>query len=116
MSLDLFVLAPANTPTFEHAMNVVMETQPGVADTTGELEGYAQEVYNAYSDEDWPFAGDPIAEDSFVQLVVAPESWSREVPKLVERAHIRGLVAVDPQWGGEGKLFPVGDPYPVVEE
>jgi hypothetical protein len=71
MSLDLFVLAPANAPTFEHAMNVVMGTQPGVADTTGELEGYAQEVYNGYSDEDWPFAGDPIAEDSFVQLVVA---------------------------------------------
>jgi hypothetical protein len=114
MSLDLFVLAPENVSTFDHAMNVVMETEPGVADTTGELQSYAQEVYDAYSDEDWPFAGDPIVEDSFVQLVVVPESWSQEVPQLVERAHRRGLVAVDPQYGGEGRVFAVGEPYPAA--
>jgi hypothetical protein len=91
-----------------------METEPGVADTTGELGRYAHEVYDAYSDDDWPFAGVPIVEDSFVQLVVTPDAWSQEVPQLVERAHRRGLVAVDPQYGGEGKVFAVGDTYPAA--
>ena len=112
MSLDLFVLGPEDAPTFERAMNVVMGAEPGVADSTDKLESYAREVYDAYSDDDWPFAGDPIVEDSFVQLVVATESWSREVPQLVERAHRGGLVAVDPQFGGAGRLFALGDPDP----
>jgi hypothetical protein len=56
----------------------------------------------------WPFAGDPIVEDGFVQLVVAPDAWEAEVPALVERAHRRGLTAVDPQWE---ELFPPGEPY-----
>jgi hypothetical protein len=43
-----------------------------------------------------------------VQLVVAPDAWEAEVPKLVERAHSRGLTVVDPQLE---KLFPPGKPY-----
>ena len=64
MSLDLFVLAPEDAPTFEHAMNVVMGAEPGVADSTDKLKSYAREVYDPYSDDDWPFAGDPIVEES----------------------------------------------------
>jgi hypothetical protein len=70
-----------------------------------------REVYEAYSDDDWPFAGDPIVDDGFVLLTVAPDAWESQVPSLVERAHRRGLTALDPQWGGEGKLFPPGEPY-----
>jgi hypothetical protein len=97
MSLDLFVLIPSNAASFEQALAVVMEEIPGAPDTSGELEAYANEVYDAYGDDDWPFGGDPIVEDGFVQLVVAPDAWEAEVPKLIERAHRRGLTAVDPQ-------------------
>jgi hypothetical protein len=107
MSLDLFVLTPANAASFDKAIAVVMEETPGTPDDSGELEAYAKEVYDAYGD-DWPFGGDPIVEDGFVQLVVAPDAWEAEVPKLVERAHSRGLTAVDPQLE---KLFPCGKPY-----
>ena len=108
MSLDLFVLTPANASSFQRALAVVMEETPGTPDNSGELEEYAQEVYDAYGDDDWPFGGDPIVEDGFVQLTVAPEAWEAEVPKLVERAHRHGLTAVDPQWE---RLFPPGEPY-----
>ena len=108
MSLDLFVLTPANAASFDHALAIVMEEAPGTPDKAGELEAYAQEVYNAYGDDDWPFGGDPIVEDGFVQLTVAPDAWEAEVPKLVERAHKHGLTALDPQWE---RLFPPGEPY-----
>src|SRR5439155_10854706 len=54
MSLDLFVLTPANAASFDHALAIVMEDAPGTPDKAGELEAYAQEVYNAYGDDDWP--------------------------------------------------------------
>jgi len=108
MSLDLFVLTPANAASFEQALAVVMDEEAGTPDSLGQLEAYAKEVYDAYGDDDWPFAGDPIVEDGFVQLVVAPDAWEAEVPALVERAHRRGLTAVDPQWE---ELFPPGEPY-----
>jgi len=108
VSLDLFVLTPANASSFQQALAVVMEETSGTADSSGELKAYAQEVYDAYGDDDWPFGGDPIVEDSFVQLTVAPDAWEAEVPKLVERAHRHGLTAVDPQWE---RLFPPGEPH-----
>lgn len=111
MSLDLVVLTRANAGSFDQALAVYSEEEPGSPDELGELEAYAEEVYDAYDDDNWPFAGDPIVEDGFVLLTVAPEAWESEVPRLVERAHKRGLVALDPQWGGEGKLFPPGEPY-----
>jgi hypothetical protein len=76
-------------------------------DPPGVLAGWANEVYSAYGDDDWPSGGDPIVEDAFVQLVVAPEAWEAEVPKLVERAHRHGLTVVDPQ---SERLFPFGQP------
>jgi hypothetical protein len=108
MSLDLFVLTPTNATSFEQALAVVMEEAAGIPDSSGQLVAYAQDVYDAYGDDDWPFQGDPIVEDGFVQLVVAPHAWEAEVPRLVERAHRRGLTAVDPQWE---RLFPPGQPY-----
>ena len=108
VSLDLFVLTPANASSFQQALAVVMEETPGTPDNSGELEAYAKEVYDAYGDDDWPFGGDPIVEDGFVQFTVAPDAWETEVPKLVERAHRHGLTAVDPQWE---RLFPPGEPY-----
>jgi hypothetical protein len=108
MSLDLALLPSSNATTYERALGVYSEEDPGIPDESGELVAYAKEVYDAYGDGDWPFAGDPIVEPGFVLLTVNPESWESEVPKLVERAHTRGLVALDPQWE---KLFPPGQPY-----
>ena len=85
--------------------------EPGAQDDSGVLEAYASEVYDAYGDDNWPFGGDPIVDDGFVLLTVAPEAWESEVPRLVESAHRRGLAALDPQWGDEGKLFPPGEAY-----
>ena len=84
-----------------------MEERAGAPDNSGALEAYAREVYDAYEDDDWPFGGDPIVDDAFVQLVVVPQAWEAEVPKLVERAHRHGLTAVDPQ---SETLFPPGQP------
>jgi hypothetical protein len=111
MSLDLVVLTPGNAGSFDQALAVCSEEAAGVPDDSGELEAYATEVYDAYGDDDWPFAGDPIVGDGFVLLTVAPEAWNSQVPSLVERAHRRGLTALDPQWGGDGRLFPPGEPY-----
>ena len=108
MSLDLFVLQPANAASVDQAVAIVMEETPGTPDDSGALAAYAREVYDAYGDDDWPFGGDPIVEDAFVQLVVAPEAWEPEVPKLIERAHRYGLTVVDPQ---SEQLFPPGQPY-----
>jgi hypothetical protein len=83
MSLDLFVLQPGNAASVGQAIAVVMEERLGTPDDSGELAAFAREVYDAYSDDDWPFGGDPIVEDAFVQLVVAAEAWDTEVPKLV---------------------------------
>jgi hypothetical protein len=111
VSLDLAVLTPVNGRSFAQALAVCYEKEAGVPDDSGELEAYATEVYEAYGDDDWPFAGDPIVDDGFVLLTVAPDAWESQVPSLVERAHRRGLTALDPQWGGEGKLFPPAEPY-----
>ena len=66
----------------------------------------------AYVVGDWPFGGDPIFADGFVLLVVIPESWIAEAPKLTAREHARGLVALDPRCE---KLFAPGEDY-VVDE
>src|SRR4051812_16121300 len=112
MSLDLAVLMPQNATTYEQALSIYGEEEVGVPDESGELAAYAKAVYDAYDDTDWPFGGDPIVEPGFVLLTVNHESWDLEVPKLVARAHERGLVVLDPQWE---KLFPPGQPY-VVDE
>jgi hypothetical protein len=62
VSLDLAVLTPANAGSLDQALGVYSEDQAGVPDDTGELEAYATEVYDAYGDDDWPFAGDPNVE------------------------------------------------------
>jgi hypothetical protein len=111
VSLDLAVLTQANAGSFDQALAIYAGEAPGSPDDSGALEGYASEVNNAYGDDNWPFAGDPIVEDGFVLLTVAPDAWTAEVPGLVERAHRRGLAALDPQWGGEGRLFPPGETY-----
>ena len=111
MSLDLVVLSQANAGSFDQALAIYAGEAPGSPDDSGALDAYASEVYNAYDDDNWPFAGDPIIDDGFVLLAVAPEAWMSEVPSLVERAHKRGLAALDPQWGDEGKLFPPGEAY-----
>ena len=111
MSLDLAVLTRANAASFDRAVAVYSEQESGTTAESGELERYAREVYDAYDDDNWPFAGDPIVENGFVLLTVAPEAWESEVPSLVERAHKRDLIVLDPQWAGEGKLFPPGERY-----
>jgi len=111
MSLDLAVLPLANAGSFDQALSIYAGDEPGAPDAAGDLEAYAQEVYDAYGDDNWPFGGDPIVEDGFVLLTVVPEAWGSEVPSLVEWAHKRGLAALDPQWGGEGKLFAPGEAY-----
>ena len=111
MSLDLAVLTPRNAGSFDQALAIYAGEELGLPDESGALEAYAREVYDAYDDDDWPFAGDPIVEDGFVLLTVAPEAWESEVPSLVKRAHERGFAALDPQWGGDGKLFPPGETY-----
>jgi hypothetical protein len=111
MSLDLVVLPLANAGSFDQALAIYAGHESGGPDDAGELEAYAGEVYDAYGDDNWPFGGDPIVDDGFVLLTVAPEAWESEVPSLVERAHKRGLAALDPQWGGEGKLFAPGEAY-----
>lgn len=108
MSLDLAVLRSPNAATYEQALAIYSEEEVGAPDESGELAAYAKEVYDAYGEFDWPFGGDPIVEAGFVLLTVNHESWESEVPKLVERAHRRGLVVLDPQWQ---KLFPPGQPY-----
>lgn len=112
MSLDLAILTPENAATYEQALSVYQEEVTPAPDDSGEAAAYAKEVYDAYGDDDWPFGGNPIVVGGLVLLVVNPESWEAEVPKLVERAHRRGLVALDPQ---EEMLFPPGQPY-VIEE
>jgi hypothetical protein len=57
-----------------------MEKEAGTPDSSGQLEAYAQEVYDTY-DDDWPFEVDPIAEDSFVQVVVARTRGKERCPR-----------------------------------
>jgi hypothetical protein len=45
-------------------------------------------------------------------LTIAREAWEAEVPKLVERAHRRGLVVLGPQ---EERLFRPGDRYAAAD-
>ena len=111
MSLVLVVLTPANATSVEQAGAIYMEETAGTPDDSGQLEAYAKEVYDAYTDDDWPFADDPAVEgECCVHLTVAWEAWVPEVPKLVERAHRRELIVYDPQ---EDMLFRPGEPYVV---
>ena len=59
MSLDLAVLTPANAASVEQARAIYVEETVGTPDDSGQLEAYAREVYDAYTDDDWPFAGGP---------------------------------------------------------
>src|SRR4029077_4072064 len=58
MSLDLFVLTPAGATSFEQALAVVMEEEAGATDSSGQLVAYAQDVYDAYGDDDFPGQSD----------------------------------------------------------
>jgi hypothetical protein len=111
ISLDLVVLTQANARSVDQALAIYAGKPPVGPDDSGALKAYASEVCNAYDDDNWPFGGDPIVDDGFVLLTVAPDGWESEVPSLVERAHRRGLAALDPQWGDEGKLFPPDEAY-----
>jgi hypothetical protein len=112
MSLDLVILPRENADTYEQALHVYWGEGIVVSDGSGDLEAYAQEVYDGYGD-DWPFGGNPIVGDGFVLLTVNPESWESEVPTLVERAHKRGLAVLDPQI--DDGLFPPGRAYTIDE-
>jgi hypothetical protein len=111
MSLDLAVLPSANAGSFDQALAIYAGDEPGAPDEAGKLEAYAREVSDAYGDDNRPVGGDPIVDDGFVLLTIAPEARESEVPSLVQRAHKRGLAVLDPQWGGEGKLFTPGEAY-----
>jgi hypothetical protein len=57
------------------------------------LVAYAKEVFDAYTDDEWPFAGGPDVEgDCCVHMTIAWDAWVAEAPKLIEHAHRRGLV------------------------
>ena len=108
MSLEIAVLNSTNATSVDQAVAIYMEEATGIPDESGELEAYAREVFDAYGDDDWPFAGDPAVEGGCcVHLTIAWDAWEAELPKLVERAHRRGLVVLDPQ---EERLFRPGDP------
>ena len=109
MSIDLGVLTPENAQSVEQARAIFMEEAGGMPDPSGELEAYAREVYDAYTDEDWPFADDPEVEDGCcVHMTIPWDSWIAEAPRLVERAHRRGLVVYEPL---EDSLYRPGQPY-----
>ena len=114
MSLDLAVLTPENALSVELAGAIYMEKRAGAPDDSGQLEAYAKEVYDAYSDDDWPFADDPEVEGGCcVHLTIAWDAWVAEVSRLVERAHRRGLVVYDPQ---EDRLFHPGGSFVVKSD
>ena len=109
MSIDLGVLTPENAQSVEQARAIFMEEAGGIPDQSGELEAYTKEVYNAYTDDDWPFADDPEVEGGCcVHMTIAWDSWIAEAPKLVERAHQHGLVVYEPL---EDSLYRPGQPY-----
>ncbi len=111
MSLELGVLTPENAQSVEQARAIWMEKAGGMPDRSGQLVAYAKEVFDAYTDDEWPFAGGPDVEgDCCVHMTIAWESWVAEAPKLIEHAHRRGLVVYDPQ---EDSLYSPGEPYPV---
>jgi hypothetical protein len=62
LSLSLAILTPENATSIDKAVAVYMEEAPGKPDDSGELDAYAKEVYDAYGDDDWPFADDPAVE------------------------------------------------------
>jgi hypothetical protein len=112
MSLELGVLTPENAISVEQASAIWMEEEAGTPDQSGRLEAYAKEVYDAYSDDDWPFSGGPDVEGGCcVHMTIASDTWIAEAPKLVKRAHQRGLVVYEPQ---EDSLYRPGEPY-VIE-
>jgi hypothetical protein len=109
MSLTLIVLTPENSTSREQAVAISSEQTAGMPDSSGALDAYAKEVYDAYSDDDWPFADDPrVDAGGFVVLTVASDAWEAEVPSLATRAHKRGLTVLDPQ---VGTLFRPAEPW-----
>ena len=58
-----------------------------------------------------PFTGDHIVCSEHVSLVIAPQEWEGVVPEIVALAHGNGLTVLDPQYGGDAKLFPPGVSY-----
>ena len=52
-------------------------------DQSGQLEAYAREIYDACTDNDWPFADDPDVEGGCcVHMTVAWDSWVNRRPRL----------------------------------
>ena len=108
MSLELSVLTPENAQSVEQARAIWMEEAAGMPDQSGQLVAYAKEVFDAYADDEWPFAGGPDVEgDCCVHMTIAAECWVAEAPKLIEHAHRRGLVVYEPQ---EDSLYRPGEP------
>ena len=110
MSIDLGVLTPENAQSVEQARAIFMEEAGGMPGESGELKAYAKEVYDAYTDDDCgPVADDPEVEGGCcVHMTIAWDSWIVEAPKLVERAHRRGLVVYEPL---EDSLYRPAQPY-----
>ena len=96
MSLDLLVLIPSASQTYEQALNVYYEEEEADLVDPG-LQAYADEVDARFTNDDWPFGGDPLMCGDHVSLVVVPERWGVVVPELVAMAHRRGLGVLDPQ-------------------
>jgi len=92
MSLDLAVLPLANAGSFERALAIYAGDESGAPGDAGELEAYARRFMTHMATTTGP--------SQEIRLSMTA-SW----------AHKRGLAALDPQWGGEGKLFAPGEAY-----
>ena len=60
MSIDLGVLTPENAQSVEQARAIFME-ESSACQIAGQLVENAKEVFDAYTDDEWPFAGGPEA-------------------------------------------------------
>src|SRR5207247_9299790 len=107
MSLDLVILTPGSARTYEQALRVYYEQDPGEPEAQS-LQAFAGEIEARYAEGDWPFTGNPIVMPSHLLLSVGYESWDQVVPHIVSEAHRHGFVVLDPQYE---KLFPPGTPY-----
>jgi len=103
MSLDLIVLIPEAATSYEQALAIYHEEDELGEPSTPDLREFVEEVDSRFGDDDWPFTGDPLVFADHVSLEVAPERWMDVVPEIVEIAHRRHLVALDPQ---EERLVP----------
>jgi len=110
VSLDLVVLSPNAASSEDDALAMWVSESEGDPEDPA-LAQFASEIDERFTDEEWPFTGDPIVCSDHVSLVIAPEEWERVVPEIVDLAHRNGLIVLDPQYGGEAKLFPPGASY-----